>query len=210
MLDMLLPLDAIILGAEHEMAIVAGGLLTPLCKGITFLGAKGAIMLAIGIILFFRKDTRKYSIAIIGAVACAFLFNDIIIKPIVMRVRPFEASEIFRSYWESAGKIYKDGYSFPSGHVSGISAGCFAFVFMLKKDASKKYLVIAIIAPIIMAFSRTYLMHHYPSDCIFGFLSGIIYGLVASIITKYIYVIMKKYKDMPLFDFVLNFAPFKK
>ena len=57
---------------------------------------------------------------------------------------------------------------------------------------------------LLMGISRNYLMVHYPSDILGGFLSGLIASVIAFYITKLIYVILDKY-DNKVFKFIKEF-----
>ncbi len=63
------------------------------------------------------------------------------------------------------------GYSFPSGHVSGVigTAGCCARI------TAKKWLrALCVVIIALVCFSRVYLGVHYPSDVLFSLVMGVI------------------------------------
>ena len=98
-----------------------------------------------------------------------FLLNNLIIKNLFARIRPYEVID---------GLILLVGkapdYSFPSGHTG--SAFALAVVIFMVMD--RKYGIIALILASLMGFSRLYVGIHYPSDV----LGGVILGVVTSVI----------------------------
>ena len=66
--------------------------------------------------------------------------------------------------------IEVSGYSFPSGHATISTALAFALYFILKKRIKYKkiLLILSIIYPLLISFSRVYLNVHYLSDVVAG------------------------------------------
>jgi len=66
--------------------------------------------------------------------------------------------------------IEVSGYSFPSGHATISTALAFALYFVLKKRIKHKkiLLILSIIYPLAISFSRVYLNVHYLSDVVAG------------------------------------------
>lgn len=65
-----------------------------------------------------------------------------------------------------------DGYSFPSGHSTNASATYFGTAVAYREKRFKWLIAIAVVLPLLVALSRTYLGAHYPSDVICGLLLG--------------------------------------
>lgn len=179
----------------------AGAFFTPLSKIVTLLGEKGIIFFITAIILSLFKKTRKSAVCIFGAVCCGALITNIILKDTAHRLRPFESSSVYYDFWVNAGSFIEDGFSFPSGHVTAVSS--FATATFL--TFNKKFSWTAFLGVIIMAFSRVYLLAHYPSDVIAGALVGIISGVIAYYITLLIFKLLNKYKSKKVCCFLLNF-----
>jgi undecaprenyl-diphosphatase len=79
---------------------------------------------------------------------------------------------------------------------------------------NKKWLVAPAAAyVIIMGASRNYLMVHYPTDVIAGFIVGGIAAVCACIFISFMWKLVEKHSDKKLFAFALNFVirhPFAK
>ena len=189
------PFDSAILQFMHTIAEKAGVLMTPFMHLVSLTGEKGFMMLLIALILMCFPKT-----CVFGAVCCGALFTNIILKPTVCRIRPYEASELYRSFWEYTGATIEGEYSFPSGHTTAAMAGTRA----LALTRGKKYVWICISYVILMGASRNYLMVHYPSDILGGMIAGAAGAIIAYFITKAIYKYATSSPDKKLSSFVLN------
>ncbi|WP_244833490.1 phosphatase PAP2 family protein [Clostridium sp. BJN0001] len=149
--------------------------LTPIFTTMTSLGNGGLIWITISIILLLRRKTRRIGIICLLALVFCVIINNEIIKNIVKRPRPFNTLEDIRILIPKP-----DQFSFPSGH-SSIS---FAVASVLYRKLPKKYGIIIIVVAFLIAFSRIYVGVHYPTDVIFGALSGIILGYLAEFTEK--------------------------
>lgn len=143
---------------------VRNPLLTPFMKVVTTLGNGGVIWIMLTVLLLLIPKTRKIgcmsAIALIGTL----LVNNMLLKNLVARTRPYEVIE-------GLTYIVKTpvDYSFPSGH-----AGCsFSVACIMYRRLPRRYGVPALILAILISVSRLYVGVHYPSDVIFGVISGI-------------------------------------
>ena len=91
---------------------------------------------------------------------------NVIIKPLVGRVRPFAVNTAVQLLMEAPLDA-----SFPSGHT----AVSFAAVFALKTAGSPLWKP-ALAVAVVIAFSRLYLYAHWPSDVLAGALLGAAVG----------------------------------
>ena len=125
-------------------------------------------ILIVAVFIYF-KSLRKAGILMGISLLLEFLLNNLIIKNLFARIRPYEVID---------GLILLVGkapdYSFPSGHTG--SAFALAVVIFMVMD--RKYGIIALILASLMGFSRLYVGIHYPSDV----LGGVILGVVTSVI----------------------------
>ena len=191
--------DSAIINAMHNLAVSAGGFFTPLFKAVTFIGEKGIIFFALALILMLFSKTRKLGVCIFGAVACGALITNLILKDIIARPRPFESVQ-FSEFWQFLKSPKEDGYSFPSGHVTAITA--FATALFIISD--KKWSWVGFVGVIIMGVARIYLIAHYPTDVIAGILVGLTSGVIAFYITKLIFHLLNKHSEKKFCNFLLN------
>lgn len=138
-------------------------ILNNLFSYITKLGNYGIIWIIIGIVLLLNKKTRIFGILCLITLLLEYTINDLIIKQLVMRPRPFVELNITPIIPKPSD------YSFPSGHAA--SSFTIATLFYLSKHKLKFPILIL---AILIAFSRIYLLVHYTSDVICGSILGII------------------------------------
>lgn len=135
---------------------------------VTNLGEGGAIWFAMAILLLFFKKTRKIGIITIFSLLICALLNEVVIKNIVQRARPFVNNDFI-------GPLIKrpHSYSFPSGHAAMSFAAVGVWIRFAKNNF---YKLIFIAFALLIAFSRLYVMVHYPTDV----LAGIVVGLLSA------------------------------
>lgn len=135
--------------------------LSSLFCSITLLGNKGAIWLVFLLMLLIYPRTRKLGlIAGLSLLVCVSLGE--ILKYTVMRPRPFlEIPELVPLVAPPAS------YSFPSIHT--VSSFSVAWIILWSPLSGKvRYAVFSF--ALLMAFSRLYVVVHYPSDVLAGML----------------------------------------
>ena len=192
--------DLAILSFYNVLANSVGFILTPLAKIITFLGEKGIIFFLFAIFLMFFKSSRKCGICMFGALCIGTLLTTFIIKPSVMRIRPFNENDTFYRFYEAVGCPAEDGYSFPSGHCT--AAMCFAMCMFMYFKPKKSWK--AFFAVLIMGFARNYLIVHYPTDVLGAVVVGFVASMIAYAIVYAIFTVAKDNKDLKFYDFLLN------
>ena len=193
--------DHFILELLHNFAVLTGGYLTWLFKLISLFAEKGAFLLLLAVFLMLFKKTRKVGICMFGAIGCGAIITNFVVKDMVARPRPFMSGILeYSDWWKFAGSVLEDEFSFPSGHTTATAAAMMS-IFLFSKSKKKYFCFLFII---LMGISRNYLMVHYPSDILGGFLVGLIAALIAYFITKLIYIILNKYNNK-LFEFIKNF-----
>ncbi len=153
------------------------GFLDTVLSSVTHLGDAGIFWIILSIVLLFPKKTRRVGITMGVSLIIGLLICNLAIKPLVARIRPYDLLGT-TPYIISA----ESDYSFPSGHATACFE-CATAIFIY----SKKWGVAAYVLAAIVGFSRLYLFVHYPSDVICGALLGVIDGILAALIVKFIY-----------------------
>lgn len=154
------------------------------------LNEMGFFIILVGIILIFIKKTRKFGIMCIVSLLITALLNDVIIKNICSRARPYEDLELLKnlvSIQNNGGQVYgviPTSSSFPSGHTATAFSvfGCSLFLYIFTKEDKKLYLrfmIFFLVFSILMGLSRILLSHHYTTDVLAGTLVGIIGGIIS-------------------------------
>ena len=168
-------------------------LLTAIMTTITTLGDEGIIFIVLGLVLLFTKKYRKAGVSILVALVVMLLLNNIVLKELIARPRPFNLDPETYAWWH---EVYKypnfnihqpSSYSFPSGHTSSAFA---AAVALLCHD--RKLGIPTTIFAAIMGFSRIYVEVHYCTDVIGGAIVGIIYALLGVLVAKLVYPYIEK------------------
>ena len=156
--------------------------LTPIFKFITHLGDEGYVWIAIAVLLLFVKNYRKVGLMVGGSLLGSLLFNNMIVKNIVARPRPYRMMEELTILIPEPGE-----YSFPSGHTSSSFAAGVVLYLMLPK----KYGIPAMVLAFLIGISRLYVGVHYPTDVLGGMVMGALLAVATVKITE---VIEKKVK----------------
>ncbi|MDD2971251.1 MAG: phosphatase PAP2 family protein [Lachnospiraceae bacterium] len=162
MMDFLLDLDMNLLLWIQD--VVRTPFLDPIFIVITKLGNGGAVWIILSVVLLLNRKTRKIGMMSMMALAGSFLINNLILKNIVERVRPYEVITNLHLLVNRA----KD-FSFPSGHTGS----SFAAAFIFYQELPGKYGIPAMILAGLMGISRLYIGIHYPSDVLAGVVTGI-------------------------------------
>lgn len=142
---------------------------------LTTIGDEGIVWILLGLILLIFKQTRQAGVAVLVSLAVMVVLNNLIIKNVVARPRPFVVQPGVDLLIAAPS-----GFSFPSGHASS----SFAAVTALFLSKRKAIWIPALILALLIAFSRMYLYVHFPTDIIGGMVLGIIYGVVGFYLTR--------------------------
>ena len=145
---------------------------------ITLLGDAGIFWIACAVILAFTKKYRKIGFGMAIALALGLLVCNIILKPSVARPRPYDFQlEHFGREIALLIEAQHD-FSFPSGHTIASFEACTVMLL-----GSKKLGIPATLLAILIAFSRTYLYVHYPTDVIASVILGTLFGIIGYLVT---------------------------
>jgi undecaprenyl-diphosphatase len=127
------------------------------------IGAKGAVWIVLGLISWAAAPAKGMKAwRLLLALGLTGLMVDVIIKPVIGRVRPFVDHVEYREIG-----VRPDTPSFPSGHAATSAAGALAFARIWPAAAIPAWTLAAVIA-----ISRVALGVHFPSDVLVGFLLG--------------------------------------
>ena len=135
---------------------------------ITRLGSDGAIWIVLAGALLFSRKYRKVGFAILCALALEVTLCNIILKPLIARIRPCDINTAVQLLINRP-----TDFSFPSGHTASSFAAVSALYFSRQRLWRP-----ALILAILISFSRLYLYVHYPTDVLAGIMLGIIVGFL--------------------------------
>ncbi len=134
----------------------------PIMVALAYMGEAGAVWIAIAVVMLFFKKTRIAGVDMLIALGLCFCFNDLVLKYIFQRPRPFLVIEGL-----TAIVSHPSSFSFPSGHAC---AG-FACAYALKGSFNGKGRWFYVLA-VLIALSRPYVGVHYFTDIIVGAIVG--------------------------------------
>ena len=144
----------------------------------TTLGDDGIIWIVLGVILLIPKKTRKCGIMVLAALLVMLVTNNLILKNIVARPRPYATHPELVEDIANLIHVPKS-YSFPSGHtVSAMAAACTVF------SQHKKMGIVALVCATLMGLSRLYVGVHFPTDVYAGMIVGALIALFVWYATK--------------------------
>ena len=135
---------------------------------VTGLGNSGFIWQLASMLLLIPERTRKVGCMGICALFLSFLVNNMILKNLVARARPYDAIPALLPLIKKPG-----GFSFPSGHTASSFAAAGLFFRNLPRGLGVPLLILAVL----IGLSRVYLGVHYPGDVVAGALSGWLIGM---------------------------------
>ena len=179
MMSLLQNYDYTILHFLHHLALITNGHLTPFFRFISYFGDKGLFFILLGMILLIFKKTRKLGLCILISLLIGTLFTNLFLKNIIARHRPYLSGiKAYHQWWQNAGSLKYNEFSFPSGHTTATMAvmTCF-FLFY-----NKKYSWIGFLFVVMMGMSRNYFMVHYPTDVLGGIIVGGLSSIFANIL----------------------------
>lgn len=210
-------LDSIFYNFDMAIFNVFGGIqndiLTLLAKLLSATATPlfGVLMGLLGIGLCFFKRTRRIGFAMVFALALGTLITNFMIKPMVLRVRPYNTLQhnpLFWQWYQAAGSLCESDYCFPSGHTVGATELNVVLMLCHLKGEGKHGKKVAWIFPLIaigVAASRIYLMLHYPSDVFAGLIIGTIMAIVGYLLSGAAVKFLRKHRLNRKLDFTRKF-----
>ena len=142
-----------------------------LARIFSFIGDKWGMIALVVLLLCFKK-TRKVGFYVMVAGGLTWMFNDLILKVIIKRDRPFVTYPELENMCKLAGEALPDGYSMFSGHSSTAMAVAVAIMFFSRKWGS-----VAMVVAFLVGVSRLVLCVHYPTDVLGGFIIGVVLSI---------------------------------
>ena len=140
------------------------------------IGNLGMLWIVLGLVLLIPKRTRRGGFDMLICLAVAYIINDLVIKEIVARLRPYDTIESLKILVSPLKST-----SFPSGHANSSFAAAMTLTLAFGKRGAWAYIPAAMIA-----FSRCYVGVHYPSDVFAGMIVG-------TLVAFAVYMLLKKY-----------------
>ncbi|MCD7812872.1 MAG: phosphatase PAP2 family protein [Lachnospiraceae bacterium] len=148
-------------------------ILDPVFKTITHLGDGGIFWIILTVFLLCFRKTRRAGVYSACALLGSLLVNNLILKNLVNRTRPYEMIDGLVCLVSPA----KDA-SFPSGHTGA----SFASAVAIYRQVPKRYGVLLLILAALIAFSRLYVGIHYPTDVLGGLVTGVALGMLTNFV----------------------------
>ncbi len=173
MMEWIMDMDSRILLFFQD--VVRDPVLTPVFTVITTLGNGAVIWILISLCLLLSKKTQKTAFMCAVAMLVSLLVNNLALKNIVGRIRPYEMVQGLIPLIGRPGD-----YSFPSGHT----ASSFAAAWVLYRRLPKRFGIPALVLAGLIGVSRLYVGVHYPTDVLAGFISGIGCGCIACVLVS--------------------------
>ena len=144
------------------------GFLDAVMPIITTLGDSGIIWILLTLVLLCIPRYRRTGLTMACALALDVVCCNLLLKPLVARVRPFDANPLVELI---VGR--PTDWSFPSGHT----AASFASTAALYASGEPLWIPAAVLS-VLIAFSRLYLYVHYPTDVLAGLVLGTVLGVL--------------------------------
>ena len=172
--------DETVTAGIHRLYDLAGGIImTRFMSFVSLLGKGGIFLILLSLCLLLLKKTRRFGTAMIIGLALGALFVNLFLKVVIARPRPYTDMEgFYYPLWLMVGQHTESDMCFPSGHTNAAFAAMVP-VFIL---GNKKSSWLALLFGILMGISRIYLVVHYPTDVVGGFITGTIAGMIGTLV----------------------------
>ena len=143
--------------------------LNPIMVFITSLADGGILWILLAVLLLCFRRYRKTGTAMAVALLIGYVITNLLLKNLVMRVRPYDAIVALEPLVRAAG------WSFPSAHATcSVAAG-----YVIYRGTPRYLGIPAIVLAVLICLSRLYVGVHYPTDVICGALIGLFAAMCA-------------------------------
>ena len=146
---------------------------------ITHMGDSGALWIILAAVLLAFPQHRKAGMTMLLALLIGLVVCNLTLKPLVARMRPYDYQ--FLHFGKEIPLLIPapTDFSFPSGHTNASFAAATALLL-----CNRKLGIPAILAAMLIAFSRLYLYVHYPTDVLAAVVLGSAAGFAANILAS--------------------------
>lgn len=158
----------------------SSNIVNTIMKYITSLGETGIIWIVLGIILLIPKKTRKGGFILLCGIVATGVVNNLLLKNIVDRARPFTQSQSLSEFITGIGLELPDSPSFPSGHTFSSFCSAVILTFAFGKKGAWSFIPASLIS-----LSRVFLCVHYPTDVLAGAIIGSAVGVGTYYLAKF-------------------------
>lgn len=151
------------------------GFLDILMPFVSLLGTGGFIWIVVAAFLLINKNTRATGVTMCAAMLLCYLCGNLLLKNLVARPRPYSLDPSIVLLVPPS----VEPYSFPSGHtMNAVSASA---TLMMRKT---RFAWAAMLLAAMTAFSRIYLMMHFPLDVVAGAIIGAVSAYICCCAAK--------------------------
>ena len=122
--------------------------------------------------LWYRNERRIAAGVLIAPAVAVALFS--VTKRVYARARP-----------AGLGGIVPSSYSFPSGHATAATAVCCTLAYVFWREGllgRRTAILVAVLAPLLIGFSRVYLNVHWATDVLGGWSAGLLIAVLSSLL----------------------------
>ncbi len=172
---------------------------TLLAKLFTALGSTtyGILFGLLGVVLCCFRRTRRVGLTICFSVCIGTILTNFIIKPLFLRVRPYnllQGHPGFMQWYIGAGRLCEADYCFPSGHTTGATELAIGLMICHIRAKKGKIAWIFPLGAFLTGVSRAYLMVHYPTDVIGGWIIGSVAAVLGYLLSNAVCKFLRKRK----------------
>ncbi len=183
---------------DEQILLLANGHHTPLMDMLmstftgTFIWAPFYVAIFVSLVYKFGWAKALVMLAVIGcSITAADQVCSHLIRPMFERLRPSNPENPFSEYITVVNGYRGGKYGFPSCHASNCTALVCAMAVFTR---SARFTIFLSVWALFLCFTRLYLGVHYPTDILFGALTGGTIGTSFAMICKSVAPKIKQYR----------------